>query len=111
MGSGRVWRLVHGNAGPYTNKPLARQPFGHAGRVMTLPHSEPAAVAQWIADNANSGSLVRYLEGFAYTVEAMASEAACERIAFEIAEDARAEGCVMAEFRMAVGQVRKRDRG
>lgn len=72
-----------------------------AERGLQLPHTEPQAVARWMADNANSGSLVRYLEGFAYTVEAMATEAGCERVSFEIAEDARAEGCVMAEFRMA----------
>lgn len=71
----------------------------HAG--LQLPHTEAAAVARWMADNANSGSLVRYLEGFAYTVQAMASEAACERVAYELAEDARADGCVLAEFRMA----------
>ena len=72
-----------------------------AERGMRLPHSEPAAVARWMADNANSGSLVRYLEGFAYTVEAMATEAACERVALELAHDMAAEGCVMAEIRMA----------
>lgn len=72
-----------------------------AERGMTLPHTEAPAVARWMADNANSGNLVRYLEGFAYTVQAMATEAACERVAFELAEDARAEGCVLAEFRMA----------
>lgn len=86
---------IDGGLRPQTLIELARE------RGMTLPHTEPRAVAQWMADNANSGSLVRYLEGFAYTVQAMATEAACERVAFELAEDARAEGCVMAEFRMA----------
>jgi adenosine deaminase len=52
-------------------------------------------------DNANSGSLVRYLRGFVVTVAAMAGRDACERIAFEAAEDARLDGCVLAEFRMA----------
>ena len=51
--------------------------------------------------NANSGSLGRYLAGFALTVEAMASLPACERVAFEAAEDARDDGCVLAEFRIA----------
>ena len=32
------------------------------------------ALAQWMQTNANSGSLVRYLQGFALTVEAMASD-------------------------------------
>jgi adenosine deaminase len=72
-----------------------------AERGLTLPHSEPAAVAKWMLDNANSGSLVRYLEGFAFTVQAMATAEACERVSYELAMDAQAEGCVLAEFRMA----------
>lgn len=86
---------VDGSLRPQTLIELATE------RGLRLPHNESQAVARWMADNANSGSLVRYLEGFAYTVEAMATEAACERVAFELAEDARAEGCVLAEFRMA----------
>jgi adenosine deaminase len=54
-----------------------------------------------MAANAHSGSLERYLEGFGLTVEAMASPEACEQVAFEAAEDARLDGCVLAEFRMA----------
>jgi len=86
---------VDGSLRPQTLIDLARE------RGMTLPYTDPLAVAKWISDNANSGSLVRYLEGFAYTVQAMATEAACERVCFELAEDALAEHCVMAEFRMA----------
>ena len=86
---------IDGGLRPQTLVELARE------QGMTLPHTEPQAVALWMAANANSGSLVRYLEGFAYTVQAMASAAACQRVAYEIAEDARAEGCVLAEFRMA----------
>ena len=51
--------------------------------------------------NADSGSLERYLTCFGLTVQAMASEQACERVAFEAAEDARADACVLAEFRIA----------
>ena len=51
--------------------------------------------------NANSGSLERYLRGFALTTGAMATPEGCERVAFEAAEDARLDGCVLAEFRMA----------
>jgi adenosine deaminase len=72
-----------------------------AERGLALPHSEPAAVAKWMLDNANSGNLVRYLEGFAFTVQAMATAEACERVSYELAMDAEAEGCVLAEFRMA----------
>jgi adenosine deaminase len=58
-------------------------------------------LAAWLLNNSNSGSLVRYLTGFSLTVAAMGSAEACERVAFEAAEDARADGCVLAEFRMA----------
>ena len=70
-------------------------------RGLDLPAHDPASLARWMHDNANSGSLVRYLRGFVITVAAMAGPDACERIAFEAAEDARADGCVLAEFRMA----------
>src|SRR5689334_17848539 len=70
-------------------------------RGIALPKDDPASLAKWMHDNANSGSLVRYLRGFVITVAAMAGPDACERIAFEAAEDAREDGCVLAEFRMA----------
>jgi adenosine deaminase len=70
-------------------------------RGIALPARDPPALARWMNENADSGSLVRYLRGFAITVAAMASAEACERIAFEAAEDAREDGCVWAEFRMA----------
>jgi adenosine deaminase len=70
-------------------------------RGLAAPGRDAAALAAWVQANANSGSLGRYLAGFKLTVEAMASLAACERVAFEAAEDARADGCVLAEFRIA----------
>ncbi len=70
-------------------------------RGVEIPAEDPESLAQWMHDNANSGSLVRYLRGFAITCAAMATAEACERIAFEAAEDAREDGCVLAEFRMA----------
>src|SRR5258706_1008524 len=70
-------------------------------RGVEIPAEDPESLAQWMHDNANSGSLVRYLRGFAITCAAMATAEACERIAFEAAEDARHDGCVLAEFRMA----------
>ncbi|MDO6387698.1 adenosine deaminase [Uliginosibacterium sp. 31-12] len=72
-----------------------------AERGIAVPAGSAAELAQWMQSNANSGSLVRYLQGFALTVEAMASAAACRRVAFEAAEDALLDGCVLAEFRMA----------
>src|SRR3954464_14723041 len=70
-------------------------------RGMTVPAADPSALAAWMHANADSGSLESYLRGFDLTVAAMASPAACERVAFEAAEDALADGCVLAEFRMA----------
>ena len=66
-----------------------------------MPANTADDLAAWLLDNSHSGSLERYLTGFGLTVPAMASEAACERVAFEAAEDARLDGCVLAEFRMA----------
>jgi len=70
-------------------------------RGLATPADDAAALAAWVQANANSGSLGRYLAGFKLTVEAMASLAACERVAFEAAEDALVDGCVLAEFRIA----------
>lgn len=70
-------------------------------RAVALPSQDGAALAQWFRTNAMAGSLERYLEGFGLTVAAMGDVQALEQVAFEAAEDARAEGCVLAEFRMA----------
>ena len=70
-------------------------------RGVQVPAADAPSLARWMQANANSGSLERYLKGFAITIAAMATEAACERVAFEAAEDALADGCVLAEFRMA----------
>ncbi len=86
---------IDGGLRPATLLELARL------RGLAVPTDDPAALAGWMHENANSGSLERYLRGFALTVGAMASPEACERVAFEAAEDARLDGCVLAEFRMA----------
>ena len=70
-------------------------------RGLQPPADDAGALAAWVQANANSGSLGRYLAGFQLTVAAMASLPACERVAFEAAEDALADGCVLAEFRIA----------
>ena len=70
-------------------------------RGVALPSQDAGELAQWFRRNAMAGSLERYLEGFALTVAAMGDVQALEQVAFEAAEDARAEGCVLAEFRMA----------
>jgi adenosine deaminase len=86
---------LDGGLRPQTLLALCRE------RGLAAPAEDAAALAAWVQANANSGSLGRYLAGFKLTVEAMASLPACERVAFEAAEDALADGCVLAEFRIA----------
>ena len=86
---------VDGGLRPATLLALCR------ARGIAVPADDAPALAAWMQANADSGSLERYLRGFGLTVDAMASSAACERVAFEAAEDARHDGCVLAEFRMA----------
>ena len=70
-------------------------------RGLAAPAPDAAALAAWFDARAHAGSLTEYLRGFALTVAAMASPAALARVAFEAAEDARLDGCVLAEFRIA----------
>lgn len=70
-------------------------------RGLPAPAEDAAGLAAWFAAHAHAGSLPEYLKGFGLTVAAMAEPAAMEQVAFEAAETARAECCVLAEFRMA----------
>ena len=70
-------------------------------RGIAAPAADGAALSRWFDANANAGSLERYLEAFVLTVAAMASPDAMKRVAFEAAEDARAQGALLAEFRIA----------
>ena len=70
-------------------------------RGLTLPTQDPIELAAWFDRRAHAGSLPAYLEGFGLTIAAMASPAAMSRVAFEAAEDARTDGCVLAELRCA----------
>jgi adenosine deaminase len=70
-------------------------------RGLPCPAPDVASLACWFDERAHAGSLVDYLRGFDLTVAAMATPAALERVAFEAAEDALADGCVLAEFRIA----------
>lgn len=72
----------------------------HARRL-PCPAPDVPSLGRWFDARAHAGSLVEYLRGFDLTVAAMATPAALERVAFEAAEDALAEGCVLAEFRIA----------
>jgi adenosine deaminase len=86
---------VDGGLRPHTLLDLCQQ------KNIFLPANTPQAVARWLQGNAQSGSLERYVAAFAPTVAAMGRAVACERVAFEAAEDALQDGCVLAEFRMA----------
>ena len=70
-------------------------------RGLTSPAADAEGLAAWFQARAHAGSLVEYLKGFELTVAAMATPAALQRVAFEAAEDARGQGCVLAEFRIA----------
>ena len=70
-------------------------------RGIAPPAHDEDTLAAWFDARAHAGSLEEYLRGFALTVAAMATPEALERVAFEAAEDARAQGCVLAEFRIA----------
>jgi len=71
------------------------------GRGLPAPAADVPGLVRWFDERAHAGSLVEYLKGFALTVAAMATPQALERVAFEAAEDARLDGCVLAEFRIA----------
>ncbi len=86
---------IDGGLRPQTLLDLCQQ------KSISLPVSTPQDVARWLQGNAQSGSLERYVAAFAPTVAAMGDAAACERVAFEAAQDALQDGCVLAEFRMA----------
>jgi len=70
-------------------------------RGLPAPATDVPGLVRWFDERAHAGSLVEYLKGFALTVAAMATPQALERVAFEAAEDARLDGCVLAEFRIA----------
>ncbi len=70
-------------------------------RGLTPPAADERALAHWFDDNTHAGSLDKYLTGFALTVAAMATPAALRRVALEAAEDGKADGAVLAEFRIA----------
>jgi adenosine deaminase len=70
-------------------------------RGLAAPAPDEPSLSGWFNANAHAGSLEKYLQGFALTVAAMASPAAMQRVAREAAEDALADGAVLAEFRIA----------
>jgi adenosine deaminase len=70
-------------------------------RGLASPAPDEASLARWFDAHAFAHSLEQYLRGFDLTVAAMATPEGLRRVAFEAAEDARLDGCVLAEFRIA----------
>jgi adenosine deaminase len=66
-----------------------------------LPAHDEAGLRAAIGCGNNFGSLVEYLRGFEITLAVMQTEAALERIAFELAEDAHRENVRYMEVRYA----------
>lgn len=86
---------LDGGLRPATIVDLAAE-VGHG-----LPADDPAELATWFAEAADSGSLERYLETFAHTVGVMQTASALTRVARECVEDLAADGVVYAEIRYA----------
>ena len=70
----------------------------------TLPATDPAALAEWFRESADSGSLTRYLETFDHTIAVMQTHEGLVRVAREFVEDLVADGVVYAEVRWAPEQ-------
>lgn len=66
-----------------------------------LPANDIEGLRAAIGSGNNFGSLVEYLRGFDITLRVMQTEAALERIAFELAEDAHRENVRYMEVRYA----------
>ena len=69
-----------------------------------LPTTDPDELARDFAENANSGSLVRYLEAFAHTAAVMQTAVNLTRIAREAVVDLASDGVIYAELRYAPEQ-------
>ena len=66
-----------------------------------LPTTDADALGAWFRDNADAGSLPRYLSTFAHTVGVMQTRDALVRVARECAQDLADDGVVYAEVRFA----------
>ena len=74
-----------------------RRQTGYAG----LPTTDADELGRWFQENANAGSLPRYLSTFAHTVGVMQTRDALVRVARECAQDLADDGVVYAEVRFA----------
>ncbi len=69
-----------------------------------LPTQDAEELGVWFFEAADSGSLVRYLEGFDHTIAAMQTRDQLVRVAKEFVLDQAADGVVYAEARWAPEQ-------
>lgn len=77
---------------------------GCAANGESVPSTDPEELRRWFYESADSGSLVRYLETFSYTVAAMQTREQIARVAKEFVLDQAADGVVYAEARYAPEQ-------
>ncbi|NYI08009.1 adenosine deaminase [Allostreptomyces psammosilenae] len=91
---------LDGGLRPGTVAELAAE-IGYADR---LPTTDPEELGRWFRDAADSGSLERYLEGFAHTCAVMQTREGLIRVAAEAVEDLAADGVVYGELRYAPEQ-------
>jgi adenosine deaminase len=66
-----------------------------------LPTTDAEELGTWFRENADAGSLPRYLSTFAHTVGVMQTRDALVRVARECAQDLADDGVVYAEVRFA----------
>lgn len=69
-----------------------------------LPATDPVALGRWFEENANSGSLERYLTTFEHTTAVMQTADALARVAEEYVLDCAADGLIHTEVRWAPEQ-------
>jgi len=89
---------LDGGLRPQTIVELAAE-IGHE-----LPAPDAASLGAWFHAQADSGSLVKYLETFVHTVAVMQTPEHLARVARECALDLAADGVVYAEVRYAPEQ-------
>jgi adenosine deaminase len=68
---------------------------------VTIPETDPKALAEWFEDSADSGSLPDYLATFEVTLGIMQSADNLIRVAREYVQDLTADGVIYGEVRWA----------
>jgi adenosine deaminase len=71
---------------------------------LELPATDAGELAEWFAQQSDSGSLVEYLKTFDITTGVMQTAGALQRIAREFVEDLHADGVICGEIRWAPEQ-------